>query len=128
MKRLTKVTAEEWAEALQGVRTYAREGKQGPHSTMEHVDPETGEVRGRVVYSEPRVYEALLHGCAPKWKCPECGRTRLTVVITTVAVLNQSEDNFETEVTGDHEWGEESHMECLDCCFSGKAALFAEDE
>ncbi len=62
MLKLTQVTADEWAEALQGVRTYAREGKQDAYSTMEHVEYVTGEVRGRVVYSEPRVYEVYVEG------------------------------------------------------------------
>lgn len=58
------------------------------------------------------------------WKCPECGSDRLTVVVTTTARLIQSEDNFETEVQGDHEWGEESYMECLDCDHGGNAGEF----
>lgn len=60
MLKLTQVTADEWAEALLGVRTYAREGKQEQYDTLEHVDSATGEVRGRVIYSEPRVYEVYV--------------------------------------------------------------------
>lgn len=62
MLKLTQVTADEWAEALLDIRTYAREGKQGLYSTMEHVEHATGEVRGRVIYSEPRVYEVYVEG------------------------------------------------------------------
>lgn len=60
------------------------------------------------------------------WKCPECGSTRLQVVVVTMAILTQTDDNFETEVVGDHEWHEESTMECLDCCHVGFAQDFEE--
>ena len=44
------------------------------------------------------------------WKCPNCGSTMLTVTITTEAKLTQSaeEENFETEVEGDHVWDGDS--------------------
>lgn len=58
------------------------------------------------------------------WKCPECGSDQLTVVVTTTARLTQTEDNFETEVTGDHEWGEESYMDCLECGHGDNAGEF----
>lgn len=59
------------------------------------------------------------------WKCPKCGSTRLQVAIETTAILTQTEDNFETEVVGDHEWGSESYMQCLDCCHGDCAGEFS---
>ena len=62
------------------------------------------------------------------WVCPECGNTELKVevVITTMAHLTQEADgNFQTDDRGgDHEWGNDSHMECANCGHSGKAATF----
>ena len=46
------------------------------------------------------------------WKCPKCGSKDLRVVVTTVAKLTQHDDNFETEVEGDHEWSKSSWMVC----------------
>ena len=62
------------------------------------------------------------------WKCPKCGSKDLRVVVTTVAKLTQYDDNFETEVEGDHEWSESSWMVCNACEFGEASAVFQEDE
>ena len=51
------------------------------------------------------------------WKCPNCGSTMLTVTVTTEAKLIQyaEEENFETEVEGDHVWDGDSLMTCHEC-------------
>lgn len=51
------------------------------------------------------------------WECPECSSDRLSVTVVAEARLWQSEDNFETEVVGDHEWDHQSAMTCHDCGF-----------
>ena len=62
------------------------------------------------------------------WKCPACGGHEIMVIISTVAILTQSQENFETEVQGDHEWDEESRMDCRECDFIGKAGDFEHHE
>lgn len=60
------------------------------------------------------------------WKCPNCGSTMLTVTITTEAKLTQSaeEENFETEVEGDHVWDGDSPMTCHECAHCSASRQF----
>lgn len=59
------------------------------------------------------------------WKCPRCNSEDLTVCISTVAKLTQhAEDDFDTDVVGDHEWGDESHMTCRDCGYASPSKAF----
>lgn len=64
------------------------------------------------------------------WKCPECGSTTLTVTITTEAKLTQNaedeDENFETEVEGDHVWDGDSLMTCHECAFCSASRQFEE--
>lgn len=62
------------------------------------------------------------------WRCPECGSTDLCVEVHTMARLSQTEDNFETEIEGGHEWNKDSFMECSECRFNGNAYEFEEDD
>jgi hypothetical protein len=62
------------------------------------------------------------------WKCPECDSTNLSVSVTVWADLTQTDDNFETETEGDHEWDSDSTMNCKDCEFSGNAGVFEVEE
>lgn len=64
------------------------------------------------------------------WKCPECGSKDLRVSVSVIAHLYQEDDgNFQTEVAGDHEWGEHSTMVCNACGHIHDASQFecAED-
>ena len=65
-----------------------------------------------------------------KWRCPNCGSVNLNVTVFTNARLLQSTDgeNFETEIIGDHEWGEYSYMNCTDCDFGDDSHVFKENE
>lgn len=56
--------------------------------------------------------------------CPKCGGHTLNVVVMTSAQLVQSEDNFETEDTGSHEWDGKSPMWCGECKHRGSASDF----
>ena len=51
------------------------------------------------------------------------------MTITTEAKLTQSaeDDNFETEVEGDHVWDGDSLMTCHDCHFCAASRQFEED-
>ena len=60
------------------------------------------------------------------WKCPNCGSKNLSVTVTTEARLIQYDDNFETEVEGDHEWDGDSLMTCHDCHFCAASRQFEE--
>lgn len=64
------------------------------------------------------------------WKCPNCGSTTLTVTITTEAKLIQNaedeDENFETEVEGDHVWDGDSLMTCHECAFCSASRQFEE--
>lgn len=59
-----------------------------------------------------------------QWACPKCHGHNLSVMVTASAKLVQSEDNFETEDTGSHEWDGDSLMNCDDCHDSGTASSF----
>lgn len=52
-----EVNIDQWADYLNEHQTYAREGKLNEDETLEHVCKESGMMLGRVVYSEPKVYE-----------------------------------------------------------------------
>lgn len=60
------------------------------------------------------------------WKCPKCGSKDLRVSITATARLVQYDDNFETEIDSDHEWGEFDYMECQTCDFGESSHVFKE--
>ena len=66
------------------------------------------------------------------YRCPECGSTNLEVVVEVWATLIQTDDNTETDTTtpknGDHEWGDNSAMRCVDCDHSDIAERFAVPE
>jgi hypothetical protein len=52
------------------------------------------------------------------YKCPECGSTRLEVVVEVWATLIQTDEGFETDTTtpdASHDWTENSVMRCCDC-------------
>ena len=54
------------------------------------------------------------------YRCPECNGTNLEVAITTTAKLIQyGPGEYQTEITGDHEWGDDSFMLCVDCRHDG---------
>lgn len=65
------------------------------------------------------------------WKCPECGSTMLTVTITIEAKLIQNaedeDENFETEVEGDHVWDGDGLMTCHECAFCSASRQFEEN-
>ena len=52
-----------------------------------------------------------------RYVCPKCGSIDLSVTIVTTARLIQSSngDEFQTEIDGDHEWGQSSRMQCNAC-------------
>ena len=59
------------------------------------------------------------------WVCPGCGKNdRLQVSILTSANLTQDDDNFETEVEGDHEWDNDSTMWCTACGHTGTSGQY----
>ena len=58
------------------------------------------------------------------WHCPKCNSHHLNVMVTTCAKLLQYEDNFSTEVIGDHEWDGTSNMTCEECGHCDGAAQF----
>jgi hypothetical protein len=60
------------------------------------------------------------------WACLKCKSTDLTVVVsTTVRLIQESDDEFQTvEDGGDHEWDEESPMVCGACGFSAESKEF----
>jgi hypothetical protein len=61
------------------------------------------------------------------WICPECNRRDgLTVTVVSSANLTQddNDDNFETEIQGDHEWDGDSTMSCDNCGHVGTARQF----
>ncbi len=62
------------------------------------------------------------------YRCFLCGDAdKLSVNIITSAKLTQDEDdNFQTEVVGDHEWDDLSTMWC-ECGASAEAGAFNED-
>lgn len=62
------------------------------------------------------------------WQCPKCNGHHLNVMVTTTAKLLQYEDNFETEVEGDHEWGDTSNMTCEECGHCDAALHFDTDQ
>lgn len=63
------------------------------------------------------------------WKCPSCKSQDLNVSIQTVAELTQhDEEDFETDVVGDHEWCDESIMTCRNCGYSNPSRFFKQDE
>lgn len=51
------------------------------------------------------------------WACSECGSDDLGVAVVTSANLYQQpeDDNYQTEVQGDHEWDADSTMWCHAC-------------
>ena len=60
------------------------------------------------------------------YACPICGNTEsLEVVVVTCADITQDGDNFETEIKGDHEFGES--MICKEGCLSGPVKWFETD-
>ena len=59
-----------------------------------------------------------------QWACPKCSGHNLRVVITALAKLIQSEDNFETEDCSSHEWDGDSIMNCDDCHARGRTDDF----
>ncbi len=61
------------------------------------------------------------------WKCPNCGSKYLSVTVTTEARLIQYDENFETEVEGDHVWDGDSLMTCHECAFCAASRQFEED-
>ena len=62
------------------------------------------------------------------WRCPECGSLDLRVAVHTTAKLIQNEDNFETELVGDIEWGEFDYMQCQTCDFGESSHVFKEED
>lgn len=58
------------------------------------------------------------------WKCPCCEGNKLNIITRVAARLHQSDDNFETEVFGDHEWDDESFAWCDDCHYDGPIKKF----
>lgn len=63
------------------------------------------------------------------WTCPKCQSQDLSVIVMTTANLIQHNDqNFETEVDGDHEWDGSSLMTCRNCCYSDSARDFQDPE
>lgn len=61
------------------------------------------------------------------WQCPRCNSTHLKVIVEVWAELKQDsndDDNFETEIIGDQEWGSESAMHCRSCEFQSRAGDF----
>ena len=60
------------------------------------------------------------------YACPNCGSIHLQVSVTARAALTQDEEdgNLQTWVFGDHEWDNDSPMECSDCQYSGSAKAF----
>lgn len=61
------------------------------------------------------------------WVCPECNspdRLHVTVVTSAHLLQTNDDDNFETEIEGDHEWDEGSTMWCFGCGHSGTAGQF----
>lgn len=60
------------------------------------------------------------------YACPNCGSIHLQVSVTARAALTQDEEdgNLQTWVFGDHEWDNDSPMECSDCQYSGSARHF----
>jgi hypothetical protein len=65
-----------------------------------------------------------------RWQCPKCQSTHLTVVVMTEAVLTQvaHDDDFSTEIVGDHEWSEDSWMTCKECDHGDRAEAFETKE
>ena len=62
----------------------------------------------------------------PRYVCPNCGSHNLEVNICATAKLVQQDDgNFETEVTGDHEWDGNSTMVCTVCGLTDKLGRFS---
>ncbi len=56
-----------------------------------------------------------------EYKCPECGSHKfLEVVVNVTARLIQYEGNIETDIEGDHEWGDESLAHCIKCNWHGE--------
>ena len=66
------------------------------------------------------------------YRCPECGSTNLEVVVEVWATFIQTDDNIETDTTtpktGDHYWGDNSAMRCIDCNCQEIAEKFAVSE
>ncbi len=64
------------------------------------------------------------------YRCPECGSTNLEVRVEVWATLIQTDDNIETDTTtpknGDHDWGENNVMRCVDCDYDSPAAKFSD--
>lgn len=61
------------------------------------------------------------------WICPKCkSKDHLGVSVITSANLTQddNDDNFETEIEGDHEWDNNSTMWCTGCGHSDIALAF----
>lgn len=87
--------------------------------------------RHGLVWSEAhrRMTEWLENGDT-EYACPDCESTgSLHVVVCTNARLRQSSDgNIETEVEGDHEWDDESRMNCTHCGRAGKVAEFCRNK
>ena len=67
------------------------------------------------------------------WRCPNCGLDNLTVEIMTTASLTQTldrqdgvdENEYSTDIVGDHDWNGNSQMVCNDCGLQLKAKNFA---
>lgn len=64
-----------------------------------------------------------------EYKCPECGSHKhLEVVVNVTARLIQYDDNIETDIEGDHEWGDESLAHCTKCNWHGEVYDLREHE
>lgn len=52
------------------------------------------------------------------WKCPKCQSTKLSVLVEVWATLTQPDnlpEDYGTDADNDHEWSENSPMQCRDC-------------
>lgn len=65
-----------------------------------------------------------------QYYCPQCNSHRLCVAVTVFAVLEQTDDgNISTDATsGDHEWDNDSAMQCRECNYSARAYEFDTEE
>lgn len=61
------------------------------------------------------------------YQCPDCESTNLSVSVSTVMTLVQTDEGIETvpdEYASDDEWNNDSEMVCNDCGKINSASVF----